>query len=318
MLQSGCGELTWEKCADLPSPLYGASVAVNDDKVYVMADGAPQNDTYNHVYVYDVRSNWWDTLPPPKQYMGRLQIINDKVTIIGGRDRATKKRTNRVTTFSNDKWIHYYPNMLKARFKPGVTIHQKYVIVAGGVLNDETFSDSIEVLNWRQCSQWVMARMKLPKPMWAPALTITDDVLYIVGYNSMHGSSRKVYQIPVQMVTLLEAYLPSSQMLWIELPPGPHASTAIIPNSSPPAIIGGSTQGVPTGDIRVLDIPNNSWKKIASLTTPRVATAVASFSHDSILVIGGYTGGNHGNEVMANSITLVEKGTVHVRLYHIQ
>ena len=93
MLQSGCGELTWEKCADLPSPLYGASVAVNDDKVYVMADGAPQNDTYNHVYVYDIRSNQWDTLPPPKQYMGRLQIINDKVTIIGGRDRATKKRT---------------------------------------------------------------------------------------------------------------------------------------------------------------------------------------------------------------------------------
>ena len=312
-LHNGCCELTWERCANLPSPLYGASVALNDNKVYVMADGAPQNDTYNHVYVYNIHTDQWDRLPPPKQYMGRLQVINDQVTVIGGRDRATKKRTNRVTTFSNDKWIQYYPNMLKARFKPGVTVHLKYVIVAGGVLNDETFSDSIEVLNWRQSSQWIIARMKLPKPMWAPALTIADNLLYIIGYNSMHGSSRKVYQTPVDMVTLLEEYLPSAQTLWSEPPPVPHASTAVIPNSCPPAIVGGSTEGSPTADIRVLDVPSNSWKKIASLTTPRVATAVVSFSHDSIMVIGGYTGGDHGNEVMANSITLVEKGTIHVK-----
>ena len=71
-LQIGYYELTWEKCADLPSPLYGASLALHDNKVYAMADAATDNSTYNYVYVYDINSNQWDKLPPPRQYMGRL------------------------------------------------------------------------------------------------------------------------------------------------------------------------------------------------------------------------------------------------------
>ena len=317
-LQIGYYELTWEKCADLPAPLYGASVALHDNKVYVMADAAPDNSTYNYVYTYDINSNQWDRLPPPRQYMGRLLVIDNRITVLGGRDSATKQRTNKVKTFSNDKWINFYPNMLKARFKPGVTIHSKYVIVAGGILNNDTFSDNIEIFNWRENSQWILARMKLPKPMWAPVLTISDDLLHIVGYSSMNGNSRKVYRVPAHMITSSAAQLTSNETdLWAELPPAPHGSTAVISNSCPPVIIGGrDEQGVPTADITVLDVPNNPWKKIASLTTARVSTAVVSINEDSILVIGGYSGGHDAEEVLKNSITTVEKGTI--KLCHTQ
>ena len=71
-----------------------------------------------------------------------------------------------------------------------------------------------------------------------------------------------------------------------------------------------------TDDIRVLDVPNNSWKKIASLTTARSATAVVPINHDSILVIGGTTGGRGIEGAKAHSISTVEKGTV--RLCHTQ
>ena len=314
-LQIGYYELTWEKCADLPSPLYGASLALHDNKVYAMADAATDNSTYNYVYVYDINSNQWDKLPPPRQYMGRLLVIDNRITVIGGRDSATKKRTNKVKTFSNNQWINYYPNMVKARFKPGTTIHSKCIIVAGGVLNDDTFSDSIEIFNWRENSQWIMARMKLPKPMWAPVLTISDNLLHVVGYSSMNGNSRKVYQVPVGMITSSAAQLTSNKTdLWTELPPAPHANAAVIPNACPTVIIGGrDEQGIPTVDISVLDIPNNSWKNIASLTTPRVATAVVPIDDDSILVIGGYNGGHGAEEVLKNCITTVEKGTIRLR-----
>ena len=280
-----------------------------------MADAAPDNNTYNYVYVYDINSNHWDKLPPPRQYMGRLLVIDNRITVIGGRDSATKKRTNKVKTFSNSKWINYYPNLLKARFKPGVTIHSQYVIVAGGILNDDTFSDSIELFNWRENAYWVMSWMKLPKPMWAPVLNISDNLLHVVGYNTMNGNSRKVYQVPVDMVTSSAARLISNQTAhWTELPPAPHANTAVIPNSCPPVIIGGrDEQGVPTADIRVLDAPTNSWKKIGSLTTARVATSVVPIDHDSILIIGGYTGGHGAEEVLKNSITTVEKGITRLR-----
>ena len=316
-LQSGYYQLTWEKCSDLPSPLYNASVALHDNKVYTMASDAPDDDTYDYVYVYDINGNQWDRLPPPEQYMGTLQIINSNLTVIGGRDNTTRKITNKVTTYDNNSWKNIYPNMNKPRVKPGVVTHLDYVIVAGGAL-DKTFSDDIEVLNYKQSSHWVIARMKLPEPMLSPSLTISDDLLYIVGYSRATGRTNEAHKVPVDILTLSAAQLTSNQTAhWTKLPPAPHYCTAVIPNSCPPVIIGGDDiQDIPTVDIRVLDVPNNSWKKIASLPTPRVSTAVVPINHDSILVIGGCSDGGSVEEALAHSISLVERGTV--RLCHTQ
>ena len=283
-----------------------------------MAGGAPDDDTYDYVYVYDINNNQWDRLPPPGQCKGILQIINSKLTVIGGRDNTTKKITNKVTTYNNNSWSNEYPNLLKARLKPGVLTHLDYVIVAGGALDDNTYGDDIELLEYRQSSHWVIARIKLPEAMWNPSLTISNDTLYIVGYGRATGTTNTTYEVSVDMVTSLAAQLASNQTAhWTKLPPASHYNTAIIPNCSPPVIIGGdNTQDVPTVDIRVLDVPNNSWKKIASLTTARVSTAVVPINHDSILVIGGYTGGSGVEEAKAHSISRVEKGSV--RLCHTQ
>ena len=283
-----------------------------------MAGNAPDDDTYHYVYVYDINGNQWDRLPPPGQHMGRLLIINSKLTVIGGWDNTTGKITNKVTTYNNNSWYNSYPSMIKARVKPGVVTHLDYVIVAGGALDDKTINDDIEVLNYKQSSHWVIARMKLPEPIWAPSLTISDDLLYIVGYAKATGRTSAAYQLPVDTITSSAAQLTSNQTAhWTKLPPAPHSNTAIIPNSCPPVIIGGTNiQSVPTVDIRVLDVPNNSWKKIASLTTARSCTAVVPINHDSILVIGGCTGGSSPKEAKAHSTTRIEKGTV--RLCHTQ
>ena len=316
-LESGCYQLIWEKCTDRPSPLYAASVALHDNKVYTMAGGAPDRETYHYVYVYDINSNQWDRLPPPGQHKGILQIINSKLTVIGGVDNTTNKITNKVTTYNNNSWSNEYPNLLKARVMPGVLTHLDYVIVAGGKLDDNTYSDDIELLNYKQSSHWVIARMKLPEAMLLPSLTISDDTLYIVGYTRATGRTSAAYAVSVDKVTSSAAQLTSNQTAhWTELPPAPHHGTAIIPNSCPPTIIGGKVQDVLTDDITVFDVPNNSWKKIASLTTARVATAVVPINRDSILVIGGYTGGRGIEGAKAHSISTVEKGTV--RLCHTQ
>ena len=285
-----------------------------------MAGAAPDYDTHRYVYVYDINGNQWDRLPPPGQLQGRLQIINSNLTVIGGWDNTTRKRTNKVTTYNNNSWKNIYPNMVKPRVKPGVVTHLDYVIVAGGALDDDILSDDIEVLNYKQSSHWVIARMKLPEPMALPSLTISDDLLYIVGYNRANGNrTNAAHQVPaVDMITSSAAQLTSNQTAhWTKLPPALHYGTTVIPNSCPPVIIGGDDmQAVPTVDIRVLDVPNNSWKKIASLPTARKSTAVVAINHDFILVIGGCTGGRGAKEALAHSISLVEKGTV--RLCHTQ
>ena len=141
-----------------------------------------------------------------------------------------------------------------------------------------------------------------------------------MGYGRANGSgTREAYAVSVEMITSSAAQLTSNQTAhWTKLPPAPHVGTAIIPGiSCPPAIISGyDKQYVPTIDIRMLDVLDNSWKKVASLITARDSTAVVPINHDSILVIGGTTGGRGTKEAKAHSISTVEKGTV--RLCHTQ
>lgn len=302
--QNGCYKPNWEKCADLPSPLYNPSVALHDNKVYVMAGKTPDHAILDYVYIYHITTNCWDRLPPPGHHMSKLLIVNKKLTVIGGRNNATAKITNKVTTFNNKKgrWTDDYPNMLKARINPGAVVYLDFIIVASGELDDNIFSDDIEVLNYKQSSCWMVSSIKLPKPMKAPCLITSGDLLYIVGYTSINGNSRKVYQIPAAQITKTQT------VYWTELTPAPYHEAAVIPDSCPPVIVGGRHRNfVPTADIRVLDIPNNSWKKIGSLTTARNCTAAIYINHNFILVIGGCTGGVDGS---AHSITTVEKGKI--------
>lgn len=298
---------------DLPSPLYGASVALHDNKVYAMAGGASDKDTYSEVFVYDVHHDQWDKLPLSGHRRGILQIIDGNLTIFGGLDNTTKKITSKVTTFIDDEWTNVFPDMQNPRVKPGVVIHLNNVIVAGGALDESDFGNDIEILDWtKEPFQWETARVKLPEQMWFISLTISEGLLYIVGYNRSNDRSTAAYQVSVDVLTSVYQPLMSSHMMhWHKVPQAPHAGTAIIPNSSPPVIIGGYNRQGLTSDISILN--GNSWKRIASLTTPRKYASVVSISHDTILVIGGCTGGKGMKGAITHSSDTVEKGTMVVK-----
>ena len=139
-LTSGRYHIKWTQLADLPAPLYGAYVTVQDKKVFTVVGDSPVEDAYHQVYVYDINTDQWGQLPPSGHYYGIPHIIDGKLVIIGGRLSATKKKTNKVSTFDEDSqtWTSYYPDLLSVRSRPGVVSHLEHVIVAGGGLDDET------------------------------------------------------------------------------------------------------------------------------------------------------------------------------------
>ena len=293
-LQSGCYELTREKCDDLPSPMYAASAVLHKENIYVMAGDAPQDKTLDYVFSYNINYNKWSRLPPPGHYYGTLQIINDQLTVIGGQDKDSNKVTNKVSTFDNNtnNWARYFPDLLKPRSKPGVVTHEDHVVVLGG--GGEGGSDDIEVLNWTQPLHWMKNNIKLPQPMWGPSLTISHDQLYIVGYYLPNGNvTSGAYQLTIDSIISSIGQPPTSGQSdnWNTLPNAPHYDTALLPQSYPPVIISGNIQYVRTADVAILDITKNTWNRVASLSTPRHCVAVVPISHDSILIIGGCTGG---------------------------
>jgi len=301
--------------ADLPVPLYVAYVAVKDQTIYVAGHTSPVVEAMEQVYAYDITSDHWSQLPTPGQCYGIPHIIGDKLSIIGGHLSATRKRTNRVVTFdeATNTWISYYPNLLSVRSKPGVISHLEYVIVAGGATgndNNPVTLNDIEVLNWVENSHWIKVPTHLPVPMYSIRFTIFYGYLLFVEYYAHHYMvSRGGYKMPVADITS-----PVKQHTsWTKLVPTSHADVVLVPNSSPPVVIGGHwwSQGTTgnkldaTANIEMYDDSTKTWNKIDSLSFARTTTAVAAIGNNAIVVIGGCT---DANNFASSAITTVELG----------
>ena len=210
-LTSGIYHIKGTQLADLPAPLYGVCVAVQHHKIYVAGD-SPVEDAIHQVYVYDINTDQWGQLPPSGCYYGVPHIIGRKLVIIGGCLSATKKMTNKISTFDEgtQTWTSCYPDLLSVRSKPGAVSHLQHVIVAGGGRptseDDDTpvILDDIEVLNWIENLHWRKVSIKLPVPIimcsFTPTITPDDNVL-IVGYISKIEPSKNAYKLPITAIT---------------------------------------------------------------------------------------------------------------------
>ena len=303
--------------ADLPVPLYYVHAAVHHHKIFVTGN-SPVKDAKHQVYVYNINTDQWGQLPPSGQYYGVPHIIGDKLTIIGGCNSATMKRTNKVSTFDegSQTWTSYYPDLLSVRSQHGVVSHLKYVIVAGGKSVDyNTIQDDMEVLNWFENSHWRRVSIKLPVPMYEFIPTISDDHLLIVGYCDKDRMANKgAYKLPVaNIIALIEEQhkvTSSTSSRWTELTEFTHYWTVLVANSSPPVVISGWNHNdkTLTADIKMYHNSDHSWRKVGSLSSAKLHQGVVVVGNNSVIIIGGCTRGGSKGDYRSSSLTVVELG----------
>ena len=298
--------------------MYSASVAVSNGTIYCNGI-TPNTDNQHEVYCYDIRSDQWKQLPRPGHHLGVLHMVDDKLTIFGGTDSTTGKYHNKVTTYNSktNSWYSCYPDMLHNRHKPGVITSDDHVIVMGGGSSPDTDLDSIEVMNYHQQLQWREVSLHLQVPMYAINPTISGDYITIVGYANDEGRDKGYYQISTEeIISSLDQPLSTGAVTrqWQKLSSATHWDTATVPYSNPPVIIGGSShadQGsVPTSEVSLYDSSKNLWRKVDSLTSARKNVGVALLNSDTIVVIGGTSGGVGVEAAMASSLTTVEIGNI--------
>ena len=92
--------------------------------------------------------------------------------------------------------------------------------------------------------------------------------------------------------------------------PAPYWSTATVPYSNPPLIIGGDVKGVPTSDISLYDTSKKSWQQVDSLTTARCYVGVATINSNTLIIVGGTSGGVGVEAAKASSLPIVEIGHI--------
>ena len=237
--------------------MYGAHAAVINSTLYITGGQCP-NDTMNmlNVYKFELHKNQWSVLPPLQQYFGIPVNISDQLTIISGRcSTPPYKPTNLVTTYDDNSWKNTYPNLSIARVAPAVVPYHQYVIVTGGEGDDDNLLDSIEVFDIIKC-HWMIVNTHLPIPMYEISATICGDSFTIVGYtgaNNLHYSEAftilimGLLSLPQQTNSLSSTDKDNTK--WHQLANATYWKTALVPNTSPPVIIGGSKQDNTFNDI---------------------------------------------------------------------
>ena len=300
-------KIKWTKCADLPVPMRGAYTTIIDGVIYIGGGACPHVNDEHYIFMYHLKDNKWTRLPTPLLHHHSVVVnINNKLTVIGGRDPKSGSPTNKVVTLQEDQWTSLYGNMNSARHRAAVLPYYHYTIVAGGWSDHNVAVDSIEVFDGHQ---WTISKTCLPEPMSEISATTSNNSLIIAGYD---GTDDKRYN-GVYITTIddiIDHSTTSSSTddnKWTQLAPTPYFNTTIVPNTTPPVIVGGDKQYNTTDDIMAYDDSTNSWRTVSSLPIKCCQTTILSLPH-TIIMAGGCTDKRTIEAARATSLTSVMIG----------
>ena len=286
---------------------YAHATVINDTLYIGGGYCTTANDQYL-MFSYKLTDDQWRMLPVLPQYSGVPTNINNDISYIGGLDPSTNRSTNKVITLLNNQWTSQYPNMITARRHHVVVSYQHYTIVAGGYGEDGSTLDTIEVFNCNNY-QWTILSTHLPKPMKFINATTCNQSFIIAGYDGADGKKYNgtfIITMDSLVGTEQQQSLTSSTSehdnKWSQLCPTPYWNTTIVPNTTPPVIIGGHDEQMKAvNNISLYDDNSNSWRTVSSLPISCAEATVATINN-IMIVAGGYT--DHSTIETANATTL--------------
>jgi len=289
-----------------------AHATVLNDTLYIGGGYCPTANDQYFMFSYKLTDDQWKKLPVLPQCHGVPTNIDDKICYIGGMDYFTHRSTNKVITLQNDHWTKMYPNMIEARQRHAVVSYQQYTIVAGGAGRDQSTLNTIEVFNCNNY-QWKIVSTHLPHPMRNISATTCNHSFIITGYDDADDRHYNgTFIITIDSLVGREQHSltisTSEDDKWSELCQTPYWSTVIVPNISPPVIIGGDNeQGKAVNNISLYDDSSNSWRTVSSLPISCARATVATINN-IIIVAGGHTDGSTVETINATTLTSVVLG----------
>lgn len=320
-VKAGNKRLEWRTCATLPAPLVGASAVVLENIIYVSGGESPDEFASRYVFAYHLLENCWQRLPPVTHSYGVPVVISNRLVIIGGKDFKNKKFTNQVSTYnrSEQKWEPVYPNLGKERYSPLAVTYKHHVIVGGGKFHTiyDRLYDDIEILDIQDVDSLIWKRVptRLPIKMWSPSATISNDQLWVVGFNNDNSASFNLIEQrsdEVFRIHIDDVIATDKKGKWDPLPRVmPYYSSTVVPNAVPIVTVGGDTKDTRTvSALEMHDDSSSTWEQVASLEGPSraYATVACIGEQQAIIVLGGCTQTKNKKARHDSSLALVQIG----------
>ena len=119
----------------------GIQAVVIGSDVYVGGGGGENAET---VMVYSLQTGTWRTLPPYESWLFGMAVVNNQLVLVGGWSTSTRQVTNVLGLWDerSQTWTHPFPVMPTARHSLSVISYQKWLVTAGGMMEEVIFKQS--------------------------------------------------------------------------------------------------------------------------------------------------------------------------------
>ena len=290
------------KLPDMPIEAESCGATIHNSKVYISALYVEGNRGANDkavfpVLVYSTNEHKWSTLSY-QQRAATMTVVNNHITMIGGRDVSTGKTTNTLSTWYEDgRWKQVLPPMPTRRSRPAVISHDNLLLVTGGVAEDvSTTLNTTDVLDLTTMKWSTPEGLNLPIPLWGHHLAICGEYLYLVGgalvfpwqshkdYNSQ--AWRAKWSDAKQ--TAVPQHSQSQRGVWIRIADPPSLCPTPVSCGGTLYTVGGQTRdGNLINTVYSYITARNQWVSVGDIGVGRYVHCAVPLSSNTIFVAGG-------------------------------
>ena len=292
-------QLKWRKGKKAPCEMSNrfigeTAAAVDGNFVYILSSTT--------IYSYNASRRSWSLLAFCTCESRALAVVNNLVTLIGGRSSSSllsRASDKLVSLTKKDLWTEEFPPMPTKRYGVCALCTETALIVAGGE-GDVGLGRvaTTEVLNTATL-QWSTA-VDLPQPTYGGSLLqVSNDQIHVVGaYDKDNSPIKSVYTCTLS--ALLQtcnpqsfgAHLASSlspSEVWRRETDIPVVRSSYVSLQGRLLAIGGKDSTYKrTSAVHMYDPSSNSWEVISHMATPRSGCYAAVVSDNQLIVVGGY------------------------------
>ncbi len=296
-------KLTWKKGEKAPCIMSNKNccgVAIDGRALYVRV--------LHLMYRYSVSTSSWSQLPSSPTDDCPSMIINNLLTLVGGKIKTSTYLQDDVTNQlfsltgegSGRKWTEEFPPMPTKRWGSTAVCVGTALVVVGGLTDKRSELKTVEVMN-TTTRQWSITA-DLPHPLAYGRAVLCGNRVYILG-----RSTSPMYACSVNV------FIQHLPLVWKKVAAPPVKWTAGVSIHGRLLAIGGNSSKTdqPTADIHMYNPITNSWKAISHMETRRYDCIAAVLPNNQLMVIGGYTD-ELDRDVTTNSIELANYELVEI------
>ena len=290
------------KLPPLPVTMNVISSVIFENKIYI--SGTKEEDVPKscQIHVYSLKDLEWSTLPEAPICNAAIVVVNDQITLLGGRDAETHKPTNIVWAWfeKEGQWrLSILSPMPSARMAIAVCHYDNILLaVGGGEENgtDCTAVNRVDVYNFTS-QQWnTPPGLQLPEARRSHFLVCFEGYIYATGGSSSFDKDsdfscntwrvkcadlEKAVQFPAAM---------SEKCLWKPTTDLPVLRSTVVSCENSIFSVGGVKDGKPQDVIYrlVREQDGNHWIKVGNMNIGKFRHAVVPLGSHTLFVAGGY------------------------------